>query len=279
MTTPTIAKVPGIETTSPAFRNGLYQLALRHGWNVDAIAAVISSESRFKATSKNPLPGQTAAGLLQWINPTAKAMFSLTSDEIARMSAERQLPLVERWYSRTLGDGMHRPLDYYLVGWGARAGLPESHVLATQGGPLVNGQDLYAINASLDVNRDGRITVSDLKAKVERTLAAAGGERIDASPLLAPAGDSRSSSALLVGLCTSLLRSCADTKLLQILRMTSEGPDVLYLRALLGLPLDMVFDAKTGERVRDFQLNKQLVPDGVVGPKTWAALRKSIGGA
>lgn len=56
------------------------------------------------------------------------------------------------------------------------------------------------------------------------------------------------------------------------LRRGAQGPHVLALRKLLGLAEQALFDAPTESKVRDFQRRKQLVPDGIVGPKTWGAL-------
>ena len=277
MTSPTIAKVPGITRTSPAFRAGLYELARRHGWNVDAIAAVISSESGFDAAARNSQPGQTATGLLQWIDSTSRRIFNMPSSAIASLSAEQQLPLVEKWFKAALGgDGLFRPVDYYLVGWGARPGLSDDYVLATK------GQRTYELNKALDVDSNDRITVSDLRRRVESVLASAGGERVGATPFPGspPVGASRSSSVVLVGQCTSLLRTCENVTNLTTLRLGSEGPDVVYLRALLGLSLSFRFDEECEARVREYQRENQLTPDGVVGTKqTWPALKKSVGGS
>lgn len=91
--------------------------------------------------------------------------------------------------------------------------------------------------------------------------------------------DSSSSSAHWVMLSTSLLRSCDDTKKLAILRLKDQGPDVLFLRSLLGMPHSIHYDVITMGTVRDFQNANHLVPDGICGPKTWGALKKIIGGA
>lgn len=275
--TPSIAKVPGIALTTPAFRAALWDTANRHHWNVDAIAAVISAESGFKPSARSSLPGQTAAGLLQWIDATAKRLFGMSADKVATLTAERQVPLIEKWFFATLGDGPHRPVDYYLVGWGSASGRPDSDILAS------SGDTLYKLNSALDVNHDGRITVSDLRAKVEAVLGSAGGGRIDASPLAVPSSDSSSSSAAWVGLSTSLLRTCPDVTMLAILRKGSTGPDVLYLRALVGCLAStgdvFVFDDGLHLAVRDYQLKNALVPDSVVGPKTWGVLKRSVGGS
>lgn len=41
-------------------------------------------------------------------------------------------------------------------------------------------------------------------------------------------------------------------------------------------PVDGKMGSKTRQAIKDFQKSKGLVPDGVVGPKTWSALSKSL---
>jgi peptidoglycan hydrolase-like protein with peptidoglycan-binding domain len=38
------------------------------------------------------------------------------------------------------------------------------------------------------------------------------------------------------------------------------------------MPVSGIFDADTEAAVREFQRNHDLVPDGIVGPRTWAAI-------
>lgn len=169
-----ILAVPRLSSTSATFRARLWELADRHGWDVDSIAAVISRESGFQPAAKNP--HGSAVGLLQFIRSTLQGLgYEGDRDSFARLSAEEQLPWVERYYERAFGAGSpRRPVDYYLVTWGARAGLPENHVLATQ------GEEVYRVNAALDLDRDGQIKVSDLRNAVDRTMAAAHGQRLSA---------------------------------------------------------------------------------------------------
>jgi hypothetical protein len=47
---------------------------------------------------------------------------------------------------------------------------------------------------------------------------------------------------------------------------------VKVIRTKLGLESSDAFSAETEAAVREFQRNHQLVPDGIVGPKTWNAL-------
>lgn len=55
-------------------------------------------------------------------------------------------------------------------------------------------------------------------------------------------------------------------------RRGSRGPDVFALQTALGIKADGVFGPATEAVVIKFQKSKQLLPDGVVGPMTWAAL-------
>jgi N-acetyl-anhydromuramyl-L-alanine amidase AmpD len=57
------------------------------------------------------------------------------------------------------------------------------------------------------------------------------------------------------------------------LRRGATGPEVQELQTKLGLPVaDGSFGPGTEAAVRDFQRTHNLVPDGIVGPETWAAI-------
>jgi peptidoglycan hydrolase-like protein with peptidoglycan-binding domain len=56
------------------------------------------------------------------------------------------------------------------------------------------------------------------------------------------------------------------------LRRGATGPFVSKLRTLLAFPSDGAFDGPMEASVRKFQREHDLVPDGIVGPKTWAKL-------
>lgn len=64
----------------------------------------------------------------------------------------------------------------------------------------------------------------------------------------------------------------------RVLRLWSVGPDVEFLqRALLGAGYnvgrpDGIYGPITMQAVIDFQIDNNLVADGIVGPQTWAAI-------
>src|SRR5262249_46930872 len=70
----------------------------------------------------------------------------------------------------------------------------------------------------------------------------------------------------------------------RLLSFGARGEDVEEAQGLLNdhpptqfplLATDGIFGPKTSARVREFQKNNNLVADGIVGPKTWKALRAS----
>lgn len=59
------------------------------------------------------------------------------------------------------------------------------------------------------------------------------------------------------------------------LRKGSSGPDVYKLQRLLGIETDGIFGMNTLTAVQRFQKEQGLIPDGIVGDRTWAALMVS----
>ena len=56
------------------------------------------------------------------------------------------------------------------------------------------------------------------------------------------------------------------------LRRNATGEFVLILQRILSVEQAGTFGPKTEAAVREFQRQHGMVPDGIVGPKTWAAL-------
>jgi len=57
------------------------------------------------------------------------------------------------------------------------------------------------------------------------------------------------------------------------IRFGDRGSDVAEVQTILGLDADGRFGPNTQNAVEEFQVAHNLNPDGIVGPKTWAALR------
>jgi peptidoglycan hydrolase-like protein with peptidoglycan-binding domain len=61
------------------------------------------------------------------------------------------------------------------------------------------------------------------------------------------------------------------------LRRGARGPFVKQMQKLLGVAADGVFGPNTEAALRAFQRTHKLVPDGIAGPKSWAALAAPAG--
>ncbi|MDI9500695.1 MAG: M14 family zinc carboxypeptidase [Bacillota bacterium] len=71
---------------------------------------------------------------------------------------------------------------------------------------------------------------------------------------------------------------------MQTISRGSSGPDVRVVQSLLNRigynagPVDGIFGSRTYQAVTAFQTNNSLVPDGIVGPATWAVLDRLLRG-
>lgn len=126
------------------------------------IEAIIYSESGGNPAAINPKSG--AAGLIQFMKKTAKGL-STTTDEIAKMTAEEQLPYVKKYLQnakRSAGFSDNDKIDsgtlYALV---FLPGYAKNNVLTSA------GSKYYNANKGLDANHDGYITKDDLAYRVK----------------------------------------------------------------------------------------------------------------
>lgn len=156
--------LPGIGTVTPTFLCALVEMSVRHGWDPNGIAAVISEESAFNPAAKNP--HSSASGLIQFIDSTATSLGTTTA-QIRTMSAEEQLPLIERFFQMSLNGKIPvRIEDYFLsvLGKPNLIGAPDDTPV------FVRGSGGYAGNPQLDLNNDGVVTVGDTRAYMQRVI-------------------------------------------------------------------------------------------------------------
>jgi len=57
----------------------------------------------------------------------------------------------------------------------------------------------------------------------------------------------------------------------------AKGPRVAFVQKVLGLDVDRIFGKQTKRAVKRFQRRHGLTADGIVGPATWAALKRARG--
>lgn len=143
------------------FLEDLYALSSRLGIRAAWLMIVFYKESSVNPAAVNPKSG--ASGLIQFIPSTAKGL-GTSVESIRKMSALDQLPWVEQYYQPFKGR-MHSLWDVYLATFYPKAiGQPGEHVIARK------GEKVYDWNKALDVNKNGLLSINDIKAWLMRYL-------------------------------------------------------------------------------------------------------------
>lgn len=119
--------------------------------------ALMRSESGLNPAAVNP--GTRATGLIRFMPSMARSL-GISVEALRGMTAAQQMPYVEKYFdSVRLPQGASGGRIYASIFLPGRA---NRDVLTQAGEPY------YDQNRGLDVDRDGRITISDLDAKIAR---------------------------------------------------------------------------------------------------------------
>lgn len=149
---------------SPSFRTRMIEIAKQLGTDPSWIMACMAFESgeSFSPSKRNPI--SSATGLIQFMDKTAKALGTTTS-ELAQMSAIEQLEYVERYFKPYQGKLKSLSDVYMAILWPSAVGKPEAFVIFKQ--PNQN----YTANKGLDTNKDGQVTKGEAASRVAQKLA------------------------------------------------------------------------------------------------------------
>lgn len=148
----------------PDFQKKLEKVASGLGVKSSDLIAVMKQESGVKANAVNPTSGAT--GLIQFMPSTAQRL-GTTTEELRTMDPVQQLDYVYKYFKMTgVGNGTLGDL-YMAVFMPKYVGYPDNFILGASGMGGFPGK-VYAQNAGLDRNRDGTITVADVKNSVAR---------------------------------------------------------------------------------------------------------------
>lgn len=169
------------ERTDNAFRAALIRQAEAAALNADNIAAVISIESGFLPNIQNS-QGHNMLGLIQFWRDgfpavAKRAGMKVKWEDLRTMSAAEQVPLVIAYYQGTRVNADSSPTDYYVATFmPVFVGRPGSMVLAKLNskevipGTTRTQGAYYAANVSLDWDRDGKITIDDITARMNSLM-------------------------------------------------------------------------------------------------------------
>jgi hypothetical protein len=186
----TVTKVPGIGRLTPAELQAFAAAADEANVSLDGLAVVMSIESGFNPAAVNILckrrnpnnQERCATGLIQFMPSTARGL-GTTTTALRKMSFTQQLPYVIEYYKRGTRTGrrFERPSDAYM--WTfmpAYIDKPDDFVISRR------GQAVYDQNPGLDKNRDGTITVADVRSIAENHVRSARIEIPETAPVTPP---------------------------------------------------------------------------------------------
>lgn len=156
----------GLAKRGAGFGGALLAMAARHGWDANAIAAVMCRESGFDPAARNPQ--SDASGLIQFMPATARNLGTTTA-ALRGMTAEAQLQYVERYFVSAFGARVPPMVGDYYMGtfYPSMVGKPAEAII------FQKGTVGYTQNVGLDLDRNGQITVGDVIEAVEDTYTAA----------------------------------------------------------------------------------------------------------
>ena len=144
----------------PDFNKKLNKVADSLGVKSNDLLAIMKLESGVDPSRVNPMSGAT--GLIQFI-PSTAAWLGTSVEELRKMSAVEQLDYVYKYFKMIgIKPGMSVGDLYLAVFYPAALGHDDDHVISANGGKV------YSQNKVLDTDRDGNLTVGDVKKSVER---------------------------------------------------------------------------------------------------------------
>ena len=160
-----ITGVRGNANVTPQFLREVEGVAQRIGAKPEHLMAVMSFETggQFGADTPTKAKGGTAVGLIQF-TPIARDQVGASRDQLMAMTPTQQLAYVEKYFEPRRGPQLGSIAGLYSAVLGGTASNDLDRVQIS--GP---GQ-AYDMNKGLDANGDGRITVREGAARIERAL-------------------------------------------------------------------------------------------------------------
>jgi len=144
----------------PDFNSKLQKISHELGVDANDLLAIMKLESGVDPSRVNPL--SNATGLIQFMPKTAHNL-GTSVEELRGMTAVEQLDYVFKYFKMIgVKPGMDVGDLYLAVFYPAAIGKKDNHVISTA------GKQIYNQNKVLDKNKDGTLTVADVKNSVAR---------------------------------------------------------------------------------------------------------------
>ena len=158
------SKVPA--SYRAAFIEKVKAISSRLGINPDWLMIVMKFETggAFTATVTNA--GSGAVGLIQFIASTATDL-GTTQAKLKAMTAVQQLDFVEKYLTPYKGKMIDVYSTYLAVFAPAYLGKPDTQVVYSSSATTALGKQRYALNKGLDTNKDGNITIWEIKQVIK----------------------------------------------------------------------------------------------------------------
>jgi hypothetical protein len=151
------------------FQQKVINYSEKLGINPIHLMKIMAAESGLDPAAKNPNSG--AVGLIQFLKPAAKTV-GTTVAALQNMTREKQIDYVYKYFDvvkKTAKIKYNNIADLYVSTWlpyeGAQ-GKPDSYVIASKDDKKT--KTYYTQNPILDENKDGKITMKDLKDHAEK---------------------------------------------------------------------------------------------------------------
>ena len=156
-----------IDTTTiqdPDFNKKLDKVAAALNVKSKDLIAIMKQESGVNPAAVNKTSGAT--GLIQFMPDTARRL-GTTVEDLRNMTAVEQLDYVYKYF-KSVGTGDGSLGDLYMAVFMPKyVGSPDTTVLGSSGASGFSGK-VYDQNKGLDRDKDGVITVADVKNSVQR---------------------------------------------------------------------------------------------------------------
>lgn len=133
-------------------------------------AIAFETAGTFSPSIRNPQPGQTATGLIQFLESTANDLGTTTA-ELAGMTRAEQMAYVERYLAPKL-QGVSNPdfgHIYMAIHYPVAVNKPDSFVIYSSSGDR-RSRNQYRNNAGLDLNGDGDVTRGEAVAAARQKV-------------------------------------------------------------------------------------------------------------